>query len=154
MIGIQSLIRKAVQARLHKDVEGLQTTTWIYDGEAGTQVADVLQFEFWAGLNPAPQPWDTIRVREELGAWLAELVVQSSTEDGIKVAGWKALELESVAPRNFQPTNLEGCTVTYRGPFLRWCVVRPDGLQLQGGFENEKQAAHWLTDHLRLVKTT
>jgi hypothetical protein len=148
----QSLIRKAVQVRLELAEHARQR--YAYTATAGTQVADILQTEYWAGLNPMPQPWDIIEVREELGAWWAELLVRSSTEDGIVVAGIKAVELESVAPRNFQPTNLEGCQVVYRGPFLKWCVVRPDGLQLQGGFEDEKRAAHWLTDHLRVVKTT
>lgn len=149
----ESLIRQADPMRLfpqgHKSNPPRD-----FIAPAGTQVPDVLQSQYWAPCHRTLQPLDEIRVIEELGAWVCWLFVRSSTEDGVVVAGIKALDLGSVAPRNFQPTNLEGCQVTYKGPFLRWCVERPDGTQLQGGFEDEKRAAHWLTDHLRMVKHT
>jgi hypothetical protein len=99
---MQSIIRKVAQVRLQGGPgaePSIARSHWVYTAEAGTQLTDILQYEYWMGLNPMPQPWDLIEVREELGAFWAELLVRQSTSEGIVVAGIKAIELESVAPR-------------------------------------------------------
>jgi hypothetical protein len=153
----QSIIRKVAQARLQGGPGAEPTVArshWVYTAEAGTSIADILQYEYWMGLQPMPQPWDLIEVREELGAWWAELLVRQSTSEGIVVAGIKAIELETVAPRNYVPFDGEGCTVVYKGPFLKWCCETREGRQLQGGFDDESKAAAWLRDHLWVKRNT
>lgn len=150
------LPRKATQQRLQggpgAGVEGVRSE-WVYTAPAGTQLTDVLAEAFWAGLNPRPQPWDHVEVREELGAWWCELLVRSSTSEGIVVAGIRAIELESVAPRNFQPFDAKGHKVVYRGPHTQWCVQASDGRVLHDGFADEKGATSWLASYLRTVNT-
>jgi hypothetical protein len=152
-----SIFRKAAQVRLQGGPGSEPTVArshWVYTAEGGTQITDILQPDFWAGLAPMPQPWDIIEVREEFGAWWAQLLVRQSGPDGIQVAGIKALELDGVAPRNFVAFDSEGCTIVHRGPFLKWCVMRPDGTQLQGGFDDEGRAAAWLRDHIYVKRKT
>lgn len=145
-------VRKAAQERLQ---EGEHCRRWwCYTAAAGTQLEEVLEPRYWAWLRPQPQPWDLIELREELGAYWALLLVRSSSPDGVVVAGVLARELDGMAPRNFQPFDAAGCTITYRGPFLCWCVEAPDGRRLKGGFADEKQAAAWLASYLRTVRNT
>jgi hypothetical protein len=154
---MQSIIRKVAQARLQGGPGSEPTVArshWVYTAEGGTQITDILQPEYWAALLPMPQPWDIIEVREEFGAWWAQLLVRQSTSAGIHVAGIKALELDGVAPRNFVAIDGEGCTIVHKGPFLKWCVVTREGRQLQGGFDDESRASAWLRDHLWVKRNT
>lgn len=147
----ESIFRRASQARFQGGPGAEPTTVrshWVYTAEGGTQITDVMQPDYWAGLGRRPQPWDIIEVREESGAWWAQLLVIESTCAGVHVAGIKALELDGVAPRNFVPFDEEGCTITHKGPFLKWCVTRAEGTQVQGGFEDESRAEQCLREHL------
>lgn len=146
------LIRKAATARLQE--AEFRRRIWCYIAEAGTQITDLLQPAFWERVHGQLQPWDRIEVFEEGGAFYAELLVRSSTGEGVIVAGIRATKLEGVAPRHFQPFDAEGLSIVYKGPFLKWCVVTSDDRQLQGGFENESAAAHWLRDHVRVKNAT
>lgn len=145
-------MRKAVGPRLQEGA--YRRNVWCYIAEGGTQIEDLLQPQFWAGLHQRLQPWDRIEVFEEGGAYFAEFLVRSSTAEGVIVAGLRATELDGVGPRHFEPLDVEGCSVVYKGPFLRWVVETREGRQLQGGFEDEAHAAHWLRDHLRVKRTT
>lgn len=154
---MESIFRKASQMRLQGGPGSEPTVArshWVYTAEGGTQITDILQPDFWANLHPAPQPWDIIEVREELGAWWAQLLVRQSSSEGIHVAGIKALELDGIAPRNYVQFDAEGCTVVYKGPFLKWSVESREGRQIQGGFDDESRAVAWLRDHIWVKRNT
>jgi hypothetical protein len=117
---------------------------WVVNAEEGTSVEEVLDPQYWAHMAMHLQPMDRIDVRAETGDWLLELLVINTGRN------WAQMHLlarhDLVKRAETMPASVKH-RVEWKGPQLRWCVIRNgDNEMLQKGME--KQAAiDWLSGY-------
>ncbi len=124
---------------------------WVVNAEAGTTLQDVLQPAFWAHCASTLRPYDHIEVRLETGEWVAELMVLSQ---GLTWAKVHVMHHYDLAMSQEAPPESQKHQIKWRGPHLKWSVIRiADSSVLQEGMEKE-QAQDWLRNYERTVAVT
>ncbi len=154
-----NLLRQAAPARLQLAEHIRQV--WRFTAEAGTSFEDVSLPGFWEqiALKPAPrpQPGDLIEILGETGAFFAELLVRSTSTEGILTVPLRAVQLGNLAPRDHDQRALEteasAYEIVHRGQFLKWAVIRKsDAHECKSGMASLDEAASWLRAHLTGMK--
>lgn len=114
---------------------------WVVHAEAGTKVADVLDPQYWAHMAAQMQAFDRVEVLLETGDWLLELLVINAGRNWAQVHLLQRHELAKRAETMPQSKKHE---IVWKGPQLKWCVIRlADGEKIQSGME-KLAAGEWL----------
>src|SRR5665213_291961 len=113
---------------------------------AGHTIEDVLSEDYLLPLSNRLRRHDQITVSDDRDSFFAELLVLESSSDRVRVILMRASELSIAqaigAPGSAKPRDLD-IGVEYKGPFLKWCVVKGEKI-LKDKCESQAIAAHWL----------
>lgn len=116
--------------------------------EVDTPFDALLDPGYWAHVAAKLAPWARIEVQAEDGSYFAELLVQDAGRLFAKVAVLRHVELTAVEVTGM--TSAAGYAVKWRGPKLKWSVMR-GGDALKDELPSKDEANNWLTGHLKAV---
>ena len=120
-----------------------QQNVFGYKAMTGSTIEQHLLPEFWLQLGSKLSPLDEIIVREECGAWRAELLVRSIGAEGVDVVVFHYFDIGGVAAVGAKPKLRDGFRITYTGNHELWAVY--DGeKQLVANIPTEQAAIIWL----------
>ncbi|HEY9064717.1 MAG TPA: hypothetical protein VIO33_07010, partial [Burkholderiaceae bacterium] len=115
------------------------------NAEEGTLPTDIVNPAYWSHVAAQLQQFDRIDVREETGAWLAELIVIDGGRNYAKVYMAK-LHLFHDTDRIAAPAAKH--RVEWKGPQRKHSVIRiADNQVLQEGFPDKSAASAWLENY-------
>ena len=124
--------------------------TWRVNVPADTDYKELFVPSFWANVAIKLVRGDVIEVFAEDGSWYAELLVrvQARTHAQVEELLYKNFgeKAEQVAENTaLGSAKSEGAapTVAWKGPNLKYSVVRHDGVYLKNGFETKQEAQDW-----------
>lgn len=124
---------------------------WVVNAEQGTPIAEVLDASYWAHMAVHLQQFDHIEVREETGAWVAELIVKQVGRNWAAVRLIAKHDLE--VTEEMHPSDKKH-EVVWRGSQHKHCVVRlADKEILQSGISSKTEAQSWLDNYERTIST-
>ena len=122
---------------------------FVVTAEEGTTKDDVLQPGYWAHVAGRFQKFDRIEVRQETGEWTMDLIVNDAGRNWAKV---HVMHVYDLAPASAEPPVALEHKVEWKGPHLKFCVIRvSDGSKLQEGFPDRSAAEAWLKNHEAVV---
>jgi hypothetical protein len=122
--------------------------TWNVVPEDGTPFEDVLNPEYWENVAERIRPGDHIEVVAENGEYYAELYVTDTTRKWAKVAVLTKIDLTTAKSAQAPASPTAKYEVGYKGPILKWCVVRiSDKSRLHEGSASKEDAQRWLADY-------
>jgi hypothetical protein len=122
---------------------------WVVDAEEGTTLDEVLDPQFWAHMAAQMTPFNRVEVRVETGEWVADLIVINC---GRNWAQMHLIAQHELQKRQESPPSSEKHDVLWKGPHLKFCVLRKyDGQMLQQGFQSRVLAQEWLTNYERSI---
>lgn len=117
---------------------------WFVVPEHGTPFEALLDPAYWAHVSAKFKPCDEITVNAEDGSYYARLLVQDAGRLYAKVAELQYTELNAVDVMQGGP-GLQGHEIKWRGPILKWCVLRGKDV-LKDGLTKEA-ALSWLAQY-------
>ena len=118
---------------------------WVVNAAEGTNIADVLDPQYWAHVSAQMKPYDRIEVRQETGDWMLELLVLSCDRNWARV---HLLEKYDLVETDAPAPPAQKHVVKWRGPQHKHCVVRiSDGAVLQKDMDSAEAAAQWLKNY-------
>lgn len=116
--------------------------------EAGTMLDDVLKPEFLANVAAKLRPYDRIHVRTDTGEWYAELLVLSCGRVWAKLVPIFHLDLTTQDVEITQGDALDQYQVAFRGPHLKFCVIRKsDNEPIKEQLQTKSEAQAWLASY-------
>ena len=114
---------------------------WTATVEVGTTLHDVLQPEFLANVSSRLRPYDRIRIRVDTGEWYSELLVLSCGRVWAKLIPIFTLDLTTQDVETSQADAADRYLIQYRGPHLKFCVIRrTDKAPIKEQLENKAEA--------------
>lgn len=119
--------------------------------EHGTPFDATLDPAYWAHVAASLKPLDEIVVHAEDGSYYGRLLVRDAGRLYAKVAPLEYHDLDPVEVTQGGPPPAAGYEVKWRGPQLKWCVLRGKDV-LREGMEKGPALA-WLNEHLKTVGT-
>lgn len=114
---------------------------WFVVPEAGTPFEALLDPSYWAHVSAKLRPCDEITINAEDGAYYGRLLVQDAGKLYAKVAKIEYVDLEKVEVLQGTP-GLAGHEVKWKGPVLKWCVMR--GVDVLKDGMQKSEALTWL----------
>jgi hypothetical protein len=114
--------------------------------EHGTPYDAILKDDYWAHVSAKMKPGDRIEVLAEDGSYFAELLVQDAGRLYAKVASLRHVKLDAVEVKEGGLV-MEGYEVAWKGPQLKWCVLRGKD-RLKEGMD-KATAIHWMQSHAK-----
>lgn len=122
---------------------------WVCNAELGTTVEDVLKPEYWAHMAALMNPYDHIEVRVDDGSWVAYLLVTACDRTWAKVKLDRKLELVDDVSTPEQSIRHR---VEWKGPQLKWCVIRvSDSERVQSEMASKEVANEWLRNFEKTI---
>jgi hypothetical protein len=124
---------------------------WVVNAAAGTTINDVLQPAFWAHCSQEFTVYDRIDCRVETGEWALDLIVLDVGRNYARVfvAHRHVFEEAELPEAPMDPIEHK---VEYKGPHLKFCVIRQtDGAVVQEGIKTEKAAVEWMQNHMKIT---
>ena len=112
--------------------------------EHGTPFDALMDSGYWAHVSAKLKPGDRIEVRAEDGSYYAELIVQDAGRLYAKVAVLTHVKLDAVEVKE-GGLSLDGYEVAWKGPQLKWCVLR--GKDRLKDNMTKGEAIHWMQSH-------
>lgn len=94
---------------------------WIVNAAEGTQVSDVLEPVYWSFIADRLRPYDRIEVRVDTGEWLLDLLVLGCDRAWARVA---VLHKYDLGPVEAEMPAAQKHRIEWKGPQLKWCVIR------------------------------
>jgi hypothetical protein len=94
---------------------------WVVNAEEGTTIQDVMGPSYWAHKAAELTPYDHIEVRLETGEWMLELVVLGCGRNWARV---HVLHKHDLEPIEAELPAAQKHMVKWKGPELKWCVIR------------------------------
>jgi len=147
------LERKKVDRILNPQRFGLaeyKRNIWHVVAELGTEPDDVMVPAYWAHVAEQFKPFDEIRVTIDDGAWVLYLLVTSCDRNWAKVF---KLAFHELMDDMSAPAKSIRHEVAWKGPHLKWCVVRvSDGAKVSEGHADKTAAAAWMSEHERAIE--
>jgi hypothetical protein len=98
-----------------------ERNVWVVNAEHGTIVNDVLEPAYWAHVAQKLRPYDRIEVRVDSGEWLLELMVLGCDRNWARV---HVLHRYELGPVEAELPAAQKHKVEWKGPQLKWCVIR------------------------------
>jgi hypothetical protein len=116
--------------------------------EANTSREAILESSFWVHVANKLRPLDTIRVMDDLGTWVVELIVRAvGAKEAIVAVLWSA-DLAK-APAIDMPAEFKA---TYRGLKHKWSAVRAaDNEVVRDGFGTREEAEVYIRSHVKAL---
>ena len=144
---IIEVLRPAVQAMPERfERTEHQQNVFGYKAMAGSKIEEHLEPIFWLALAHKLNPLDEIIVREECGAWRAELLVRSIGPEGVDLVAFHCFDIGGVAPLGAKPKLKDGLHIEYTGNHSLWAVY--DGeKELVSHLPTEIAATEWLENN-------
>lgn len=123
--------------RIHHYVcEGGRTTDEI--------MALVLKPDFWTPVGNQMQSLDRLEVvSDDMTFYTEFVVVRADSVSGVVLRPLVGIKLDGVGPRDTALRDRTGMVVEYRGPHLKWCVLRGEQV-LRDKFQTEGDAYTWI----------
>jgi len=122
---------------------------WTLTVEAGTKLKDIMRPEFLANVSARLRPYDRIRARIDTGEWYAELLVITCGRVWAKVVPIFTVDLTSKEIEKIESEAYDQFFVQYRGPHLRWSVIRQaDKEPIKEHLSSKEEANSWLNAHV------
>ena len=153
---ISLMERKSTLMPKRFKVKEFMRTTFVAVAEQGTTQEDLLRPDFWSNIAAQVKPWDEIEVLSDDGTFYGEYLVLSCSKTWVKVKEMRYEDLTQGAKK----TNGVGVaeesqsefSVKWRGPVLKWCVIRIlDKQPIKDGFVSEADARTALDEYLKAV---
>lgn len=124
-----------------------ERTIYVANVAEGTTIESVTDPGFWAHVAAKLRPFDRIEVREDTGAYWAELLVLSADRLWAKVHVLQCHELDAV-----QVADNAEYEVMWRGPHHKHSVIRKaDRSMVKHGFASKAEAATWMANHAKAM---
>lgn len=114
--------------------------------EAGTPFDTMLTDRYWAHVAAKMKPGDHVEVWAEDGSYYAELLVQDAGKLYAKVAVKLHIKLDVVEVKE-GGLMIEGYEVKWRGPQMKWCVLRGKDVLKEG--MDKASAIQWMQNHAK-----
>lgn len=116
--------------------------------ESSEHPDDFLQPEFWAHVAKNFAPFDHIELRTDDGQYWAEFLVLSCDQQWAKVELLREVKLPEVA----EAVADERFAVKWKGPHLKWCVIRAsDSSIVHEGDPDKATAQGWMESYVRTI---
>ncbi len=114
-------------------------------------VEDALASDFWAHVAKHLRAYDTIRLIAEDGAYVAEIMVTTAGGSFVKMTElWRWVRDGEADTDHDEGPQL--AYAKYRGPVLRWCVMRTsDDVCLKDHFLDKPAAEQWLREYVATI---
>jgi len=126
---------------------------WRVNAPVGVKYEELFVPSFWANVAIKFVRGDVIEVFAEDGSWYAEVIVRVSARTHAVVGelmfkdfNLKAVEGEPSEGVTKEGTKSEGSapTIEWKGPKLKYAVIRHDGEYMNKGFETKQEAQDWV----------
>ena len=112
----------------------------------GTTLEEVLDPLYWSHVASRFRPTDRVEVHAEDGSFFAELTVREAGRQHATLVPLRVVEFEKLK----QEPDRAGFAVQWKGPHLRWCVVRlADDQIVKGECGARDEAMQWLASNNR-----
>ncbi len=122
---------------------------WVVNAEESTTIDDVLDPGYWAHTAGQMQKFDRVEVRLETGEWIADLIV---VDVGRNWASMHLIQKHELEKPSAHPAMAAKHEVLWKGPHLKFCVVRlSDKEILQSGME-KNAAIVWLQNYEQTIQ--
>jgi len=123
---------------------------WVVDLPMSVTLEQAMEPSYWAHVAAQMDPLDHIELRAEDGSWVAYLIVSFCERNYATVVLDRQIKL---GDDREVPLSTIKHRVDWKGPQMRWCVVRVSDSALLHQGEREKGAAYqWLQDHEKTLQ--
>jgi hypothetical protein len=134
--------------RFSLENSGQTRNEWRAVLESGRPYESIFKSEFWAHVSKSLKIGDHIEILNDEMTFASKVIVVDARASGARVQeiqGGKS-DLAPVTDANA----VEGYSIEYKGPHLKFCVVRKsDGARLREGFVNVVEAQTWAINDRR-----
>lgn len=123
---------------------------WVVDIPIGVTLEQAMEPSYWAHVAEQMNPLDHIEIRAEDGSYVAELIVSMCERSYARVVLDRVVRLtqEKEAPVESIKHRVE-----WKGPAMKWCVIRNSDNQVLRQEERTKdEAMRWLDDHEKTMR--
>lgn len=123
---------------------------WVVDLPMNVSLEQAMEPSYWAHVAELMDPMDHIELRAEDGSYVAYLIVSMCERNYARVVLDRkvALQQEKEVPIDSIKHRVE-----WKGPSMRWCVIRNSDNQVLRQEERSKEdAARWLSEHERTLR--
>lgn len=154
-VAIRAVEKKSSHAVLMPDHIGLaehKRNDFVVDLPHGLTLEDAMEPSFWAHvvMDRDMQPLDRVEIRAEDGSWTADLIVAYCERNYAKL---KLIAKHELAADTVAPESSIKHEVVWKGPSLKFCVIRKSDSQIIHQGDKEKQTAiSWMVEHEKTVK--
>ncbi len=109
----------------------------------GQTIEDIMEPKAWASISPRVEVWSRVNVIAEDGSYLAELHVTSVSRQWVATTLLSYHDLTEKDKDKPALEVLELHEVKWRGPILKWCLVRKeDDSNISEKMETKEQAGN------------
>lgn len=129
--------------------EGHTNMVWSLTVVAGTTIEQVLEPAFLANVASNLTPYDRINVNVDTGEWYAQFLVVSCGRVWAKLVPLVVLDLTTKDDDQLEGEAFEKFIVQYRGPHLKFCVVRKEDKEpIKEKCQSKAEANAWLSQYV------
>lgn len=122
---------------------------WSITVDSNTSLAEVLKPAFLANVAHQLRPYDHLQVSVDTGEWYAELLVVSCGRVWAKLVPLVNLDLTSKDADQLEGEAFEKFIVQYRGPHLKFCIVRREDKEpIKEMIQTKAEANAWLESYV------
>lgn len=126
-----------------------KNTVWTLTVPADTELEEVLKPEYLANVAGKLTPYDRINVNVDTCEWYAELLVVSCGRVWAKLVPLVVLDLSTKEDDQLEGEAFEKFIVQYRGPHLKFCVVRKEDKEpIKNKCQSKAEANAWLQQYV------
>ena len=94
---------------------------WVLEVPVSVSLEQAMESSYYAHIAAQMEPLDNVQLCAEDGSWVADLVVQFCERNYARVVLKTLTKLE---PTRDAPASSVEHRVEWKGPALRWCVIR------------------------------
>jgi hypothetical protein len=127
-----------------------QRTVYRVVPELSTPYESLFDPQYWAHVSAKLRPGDRLEIEAEDGSYYAELRVMDAGTLYARVAELKKVDFDDGSVSGDQPV-LSGYEVKWRGPILKWSVLRGKDA-IHDGEQSKGAANSWLAEHIKVVR--
>jgi hypothetical protein len=123
--------------------------SWSLTVPANTTLEEVLNPSYLANVAPKLSLYDRVHVSVDTGEWYAELLVVSCGRVWAKLVPLVKIDLTSKDDDQLEGEAFEKFIVQYRGPHLKFCIVRKEDKEsIKENLQTKVEAHNWLASYV------
>ncbi len=124
-----------------------------YTVESGKSVDDTIAMlgkpMFWSKVGNLLRPLDHVEVVDDNQSFFAEcIVLRADNADGVVLKLLRGVMLDGAGTSDTIMRDRTGMQAVYKGPHLKWCVLRGDDV-LSDRHQSEAAAHAWINQQTR-----